>query len=274
MRVRAATWSLNRVSGKGAHKQARALADLEPDILTLQRCWRWDEDERSRLLSMAHTVGLTPIHMAPSRVGDVRNFTTMLYRPSKLRLMGWRPLAEGVFHHALIRARLRPLDQAEDEHSEFLAFGTHLSGTDGEIRLKEARWVTEYAGDVPGVPPRALLMGDLNCPSPVFDHADWPKAPDTLRSRYLIRRADGSFGDADTEAMRVLLASGWQDPEVLTGRPRAETVGFYYAAELVPLHLDHVLVHGLPVLNYRTPDTGYLSDHRPAVLDVEVGTSA
>ncbi|UIX34272.1 hypothetical protein [Streptomyces sp. GQFP] len=69
----------------------------------------------------------------------------------------------------------------------------------------------------------------------------------------------------------MLLSSGWQDPEMLTGRPRSETVGYYYANEPVPLRLDHILVHGLPVHDYRTPDTGRLSDHRPVVLDVEVG---
>ncbi|MEV1083508.1 hypothetical protein AB0I98_35720 [Streptomyces sp. NPDC050211] len=169
---------------------------------------------------MAHTLGLTPVCMARSRIGDTPYHTALLYRASKLRMIGRRRLGEGVFHHALIRARLRPLE-ADNDHDDFLALATHLTYTDGDSRLREARWMTDYAGDFPGVPPRALLLADMNCPSP-SDRPDWDNVPRNLQSRYRLVQDDGTFGDTDTRAVQVLLESGWQDPETLTGpRPSA-----------------------------------------------------
>lgn len=43
--------------------------------------------------------------------------------------------------------------------------------------------MTDYAGDFPGVVPRALLLGDMNCPSP-SDVPDWDNLPRNLQSRY------------------------------------------------------------------------------------------
>ncbi|MGW0332268.1 endonuclease/exonuclease/phosphatase family protein [Streptomyces sp. NPDC003011] len=274
------TWNLfgggvDGSSEKRLHAQADILAALEPDILALPECTRWDEDEDRRLLYMAHTLGLAPVGMARSRNGDSRNHTALLYRSSKLRLIGRLRLGEGVFHHALIRARLRPRE-ATSGHHDFLALATHLTHTDGDTRLREARWLTDYAGDFPGVPPRALLLGDMNCPSPC-DEINWDKVPRNLQSRYRLVKNDGTFGDADTRAVQLLLEAGWQDPETLTGTPRAATVGYYYRNEPVPLRLDHALVYGLHVLDYRTHDTAnarQVSDHLPVVLDVESGTNS
>lgn len=175
----------------------------------------------------------------------------------------------------MIRARLRPLE-AENDHDDFLALATHLTYTDGESRLREARWMTDYAGDFPGVPPRALLLGDMNCPSP-SDEPDWDKVPRNLQSRYRLVQDEGTFGDTDTRAVQVLLESGWQDPETITGTPRDATVGYYYRNEPVPLRLDHALVFGLRVHDYRTYDTARarkVSDHLPVVLDVEAGSTS
>ncbi|MEO3978658.1 hypothetical protein [Streptomyces sp. CAU 1734] len=51
-------------------------------------------------------------------------------------------------------------------------------------------------------------------------------------------------------SMRVLINSGWRDPQSLTGRERAATVGYAYADEPVPLRLDHILVRGPPAPAY------------------------
>ncbi|WP_254648623.1 endonuclease/exonuclease/phosphatase family protein [Streptomyces sp. GbtcB6] len=276
--MRAVTWNLfcggvDGSSEERLHAQAEILAGLEPDVLALQECTQWDEAEERRLLWMADTLGLTLVSMARSRIGDGRNHTALLYRSSKLRLVGRRRLGEGVFHHALIRARFR-LFEADNDHGDFLALATHLSYTDGESRLREARWMTDYAGDFPGVPPRAVLLGDMNCPSP-SDEPDWDKVPRNLQSRYRLVQDDGTFGDTDTRAMQVLLESGWQDPETITGTRRAATVGYYYRNEPVPLSLDHALVYGLQVYGYHTHDTAgarKVSDHLPVVLDVEAGS--
>ncbi|WP_280883334.1 endonuclease/exonuclease/phosphatase family protein [Streptomyces pseudovenezuelae] len=279
--MRAVTWNLfcggvDGSSEERLHAQAEILNELEPDVLTLSECSWWDEAEERRLLWMAHMLGLTPVCMARSRIGDGRNYTTLLYRASRLRLVGRQRLGEGVFHHALVRARLRPLDEDSDRE-DFLALATHLAWTDGECRLREARWMTDYAGDFPGRPPRALLLGDLNCPSPQ-DRIDWRKVPKNLQSRYRLVNADGTFGDADTRALGVLTESGWQDPDTLLSTPRAATVGYYYANEPVPLRLDHILTAGFTVHDYRTHDTKaarQASDHLPvvAVVDSAPGTT-
>ncbi|MEO3972471.1 endonuclease/exonuclease/phosphatase family protein [Streptomyces sp. CAU 1734] len=277
--LRAVTWNLrcggiDDGSERRLRAQGRILAGLRPDLLALQECTHWDEQEERRLLWMCRNLGMEAVHMARSRVGDGRNHTTLLYRPSALRLVGRRTLGDQVFHHALIRARLRPVAAGEADHSDFLALATHLAHTDGETRLREARWLTDYAGAFPGTPGRALLLGDLNC-SGVYDTdpPDWSLVPHNLHSRYRRVTADGRFGAMDRRAVRVLLASGWTDPQTFTRHPRTPTVGYAYANEPVPLRLDHILVRDLPVTAYRTHDTPEAraaSDHLPVVLDTHL----
>lgn len=279
-KLRAVTWNLycggvDGTSEERLHTQAEILAGLKPDVLALQECTGWDEQEERRLLWMARTLGMAPVRMARSFIGDGRNFTTLLYRPSTLHLVGRRILGVEVFHHALIRARLRPVG-AEDGSRDLLAFATHFTHTDGETRLREARWLTDYAGAFPGMPSRAMLLGDLNCSGAYdTDPEDWDLVPRNLHSRY--RQVDdaGRFGAMDRRAIQVLINSGWADPQSLTGEDRAATVGYAYANEPVPLRLDHIFIRGLPATVYRTydsPAVRALSDHLPVILDTEVRT--
>ncbi|MFI1013399.1 endonuclease/exonuclease/phosphatase family protein [Streptomyces sp. NPDC020965] len=273
------TWNLygGGVDDDGSERRLRAqagiLARLAPDVLALQECTGWDEREERRLWWVADVLGMVPVRLAPSYVGDGRNFTTLLYRPSALRLVGRRTLGTQAFHHALIRARLRPATAAgDDDSADVLVFATHLAHTDGETRLREARWLTDYAGTFHGTPSRALLMGDLNC-SGVYDDdpRDWSLIPRNLHSRYRTVDAAGGFGGMDRRAVRVLVNSGWVDPQSVTGESRAATVGYAYANEPVPLRLDHILTRGLAVAAYCTHDTAEaraLSDHLPVVLDI------
>ncbi|MFF8958699.1 endonuclease/exonuclease/phosphatase family protein [Streptomyces sp. NPDC014894] len=275
--IRAVTWNLylgglDNGSEFRLSAQTEILARLRPDVLALQECTHWDDQDERRLLTLAGALGMAPVTMARSNVGDGRNFTALLYRPATLRLIKRRTLGAEVFHHALIRARLRPV-AAVDDSSDFLAFATHLTHTDGETRLREARWLTDYAGQFPGMPPRAMLLGDLNC-SGVHDKdpEDWGLIPQNLHSRYRLVNDDGSFGGMDRRAMRALLNSGWTDPQALTGEPRDATVGFKWENEPVPLSLDHILIHGLGATSYRTHDTPEaraVSDHLPVVLDLD-----
>ncbi|MEU4659505.1 endonuclease/exonuclease/phosphatase family protein [Streptomyces sp. NPDC023723] len=275
MKLRAVAWNLYLGGLDGADEsrlrtQMKILADLAPDILCLPECTRWDEDDQRRLWWTAHELGLTPVAMAPSRIGDGRNYTTLLYRPSRLRLIGRRVLGREVFHHALIRARLRPVAAGDHDGCDFLAFGTHFSYVDGDVRLHEARWLTDYGGEFSGVPPRAILLGDLNTPD--REPESWSLVPNNLHSRYRIVLPNGEFGGVDSRALDVLLNSGWGDPQVLTGEKRAPTVGYFYPNEPVPWCLDYGLVAGLQVTAYRTYDTPQaraVSDHLPVILDVE-----
>ncbi|MEU3973411.1 endonuclease/exonuclease/phosphatase family protein [Streptomyces bacillaris] len=271
------TWNLYCGGLDGADEsrlrvQTEILADLAPDILCLPECTWWDEADERRLWQTAHRLGLAPVNMVRSYVGDGRNHTTLFYRPSRLQLIGRRTLGAGVFHHALIRARLRPVEAGGEGAPDFLAFGTHFSHLDGDARLREARWLTDYGGEFPGVPPRAILLGDLNTPD--REPEDWSLIPKNLHSRYRLVLPNGEFGGSDRRALQVLLNSGWSDPQELTGEERAATVGYFYPNEPVPWSLDYGLVSGLKVTAYRTYVTSAAesaSDHLPVVLDAEVG---
>ncbi|MBZ3916805.1 endonuclease/exonuclease/phosphatase family protein [Streptomyces acidiscabies] len=271
---RAVSWNLLNGGLDGAGEvrldaQVGYLADLGPDILALQECTRWDEKDRAEMV--AAELGLAITKMAPSRVGASRNYTMLLHNPTRFSLVEARLRGAETFHHALIKARLRPHGAPSDGSGDLNVLATHLSWTDGATRLAETGWMTDYAGPFPGEPGRALLMGDLNTPHP-GDVIDWSDVPPNLQTRYRLVQADGTFGDADTRAFQVLLNSGWQDPETLTRQPRAATVGHYYPNEPTPMRLDHILVHNLTVHAYRTHDTGRVSDHKPVVLDAILTT--
>ncbi|MFJ9617848.1 endonuclease/exonuclease/phosphatase family protein [Streptomyces noursei] len=277
MNLRAATWNLFLGGLDGADetrldRQAEILSEIDADIVCLPECNRWDEDNEGRLWWMAHTLGLQPVAMVRSRLGTppVQNHTALLYRPSKLRLMGRAILGRDVFHHALIRARFRPVGE-QDDRRDFLVLATHLSYTDGETRLREARWMTDYGGEFPGMPTAGVLLADLNVPD--REPPDWSLIPKNLHSRYRIVQADGTFGGVDQRALDVLFGSGWQDPQTLTRVQRSPTVGHFYPTEPVPWCLDYALVHGMDVTSYRTHDTPQArgaSDHLPVVADLEI----
>ncbi|MET9566800.1 endonuclease/exonuclease/phosphatase family protein [Streptomyces tauricus] len=276
--LRAVTYNLlnGGVDGRSEERfdaQLGIIKSLVPDVLALQECTRWDENDNRRLNTMAKETEMSVVAMVPSRIGDRRNFTALLYRPARLRLLDRRQRGKGVLHHAMIQAHLRPLD-APDDSADFTALGTHLAHTDGDTRLAEVRgWATDLGGAFPGTPRRAMLLGDLNC-ARTTDTFDWDLVPLNLHARYRLVRPDGTFGDADLRAMQVLLASGWQDPETITKIRRTPTVGYYYANEKGDVCLDHILVRGLTVRSYETYDTEMarrVSDHLPTVLDAEVG---
>ncbi|EOT04740.1 endonuclease/exonuclease/phosphatase [Streptomyces noursei PD-1] len=277
--MRAVIWNLYLGGVDGAseerlQKQAKILLRLNADIVCLPECNRWDEDGERRLCWMADTLGLQPVAMIRSRLGTppVQNHTALLYRPSTLRLLDRAVLGRDVFHHALIRARLRPVEESDDRR-DFLVLATHLSWRNGKTRLDEASWMTDYGGKFPGMPPRGILLADLNVPDREPPNSDWSLIPRNMHSRYRKIREDGSFGDVDQDALQLLLNSGWQDPQTLTGVQRAPTVGYAYPDEPVEWCLDYALVHGMTVTSYRTHDTPQArkaSDHLPVVADVKV----
>lgn len=123
----------------------------------------------------------------------------------------------------------------------------------------------------PGRPARSLALGDFNTPD--RKPKDWSAVPDNLHRRYRLVNPDGSFGDTDQRAVRVLLNSGWQDPHEVLGIPRPPTVGHYYINERVPWPIDYALTVGMdPVGVWTHPfDEGFqLSDHLPHFVDVRL----
>ncbi|MGY9065701.1 endonuclease/exonuclease/phosphatase family protein [Streptomyces sp. CAS3] len=280
------TWNLllgglNNGDDTRLRKQTEVVAGLEPDFVVFEECAGWEKGDERLLLRTADAAELTPVLMARSRVSrepkDVINHTVMMYRKDRFRLKGRCLLAPGEAHHAIIRARFQPVAaEFDDPRYDFFVLGTHLSHADGDKRLSDAKWLTDYAGEFPGYPGQAVAMGDFNAPD--RDLEDWSRIPQNMHARYRLVNPDGSFGGVDQRALQVMLESGWQDPQALTGKSRAATVGYAYDNERVPWSLDHVLVtNAVQVRDYVTLDTEDLrkvSDHLPTICDVMLGANA
>jgi len=280
-RVRAVSWNLLNGGLDGAEHQdmtrfeeeVRILAELRPDVLGLQECTWWHEDDQRLLKRLAKELGLSVVRMEQSAIGDGANQTALLYRSKVLTLVEHKSMGRGIYAHALIRATFRPVGAPEDGTCDFMVFTTHLHPWNGDARLAEARRITDFGGDFPGVPSRSLLLGDLN----TLDRRVWPwqwrQIPRNLWSRYRLLRPSGRWGGIDRRAVKILLRSGWVDPQRLTGRKRTDTGGYYYSNESKHGSLDYALVHGLDVTDYRTADSSEaraVSDHLPVVLDAVV----
>jgi exodeoxyribonuclease-3 len=253
--------------------QLHVIAACAPDVLCLPEATFWGEHEQRLLRLATGTLRLKVVCLAKTRVGDGKNATALLYNPQSVRLVNWRLRGVGVFHHALIQARMRPAAAAQDPAADFNVFATHLNPFNGDARLNEVSgWLTDHGGPFPGMPSRAVAVGDLNTPDrePL---GGWAAVPQNLHRRYRLVLPDGTFGDADQRAVRVLINSGWSDPHDVLGIPRPPTVGHYYANERVPWALDYALTVGMtPVQVWTHPfDEGFHeSDHLPHFVDVRL----
>lgn len=208
-----------------------------------------------------------------SRVGDGRNHSIKFYNAAKLTPS--RPhseLARGAFHHGVSR------DVFDVDGIPLLTLGTHLSYVSGAARLAEAHYLADYGGQFPSWPEDKILLMDANAPDDNDPElTDWSQVPEYLWHRYRKVLPDGSFGGWDRDARRLLLKSGWCDPQNDVSEEREATVGYWYDNEKVPLRLDQIMVTGtrIEVVDYRTlkpdaPDLTTLSDHLPVRLDIRL----
>ncbi|MFF3272753.1 endonuclease/exonuclease/phosphatase family protein [Streptomyces chrestomyceticus] len=262
------------------YDQVDALTRLDPtpDILALQEITGWHRDDWSRLYALANALRMVPLPPVTSHIGDGTNHLVLLYRPETVHVLGYSRVHTGSsFHHGLARARVII------DGTETMILTTHLCPYDGDKRLHEAKWLTDYAGPFPGRPEHAVLLGDLNTadrgPVPGDDSTepDWDHdVPANLQARYRMVRGeheDGPFGDTDRRALDVLVAAGWTDPQdLLTDYPRQATVGHRYDNEPTPLRLDHIFYAGRQIdpASYSTLAsdlTRTASDHLPVCLD-------
>ncbi|SFD61555.1 endonuclease/exonuclease/phosphatase family protein [Streptomyces aidingensis] len=259
-------------AGLGAQAKDSSGNGGELDVLAVQELTHWDERGWWRLHELADSLGMTALPPVTSHVGDGRNHLAILCRPGRVQVLRHQDVGRGAFHHGLARAHL-----AVEGH-EFTVLATHLAWTDGDTRLREARWMTDNAGTFPGQPPRAVLLGDLNCLAQQDPEPDWTNVPRNMHPRYRTVHADGSFGPADRRALRVLLNSGWTDPQTVVREPRKATVGYWYKNEPTPLHLDHALTAGdfrpLSYVTHDTPEARAASDHLPITLTTAIGATA
>ncbi|SFD60345.1 MULTISPECIES: endonuclease/exonuclease/phosphatase family protein [Streptomyces] len=286
--VRAASWNLYVGGIDGGDETRRkqqisVLADEitqtygEPDIVTLTEMTHWDAGGWWRLQELAEALRmawLTPVtSRVSSDVGTSPNHLAILYRPERVNVLRYQaPVGNGAFHHGLARAHLA-IDGVE-----FAVLATHLAWTDGDTRLREARWMTDNAGPFPGQPRNALLMGDLNVLAEQDPEPDWNLIPRNTWSRYRQIHADGSWGPADRRALRVLLNSGWIDPQTVVRQARKPTVGHYPTDSAQPSRIDHALVTGevrpKVYATHASELADSASDHRPIVLTAEIGAAA
>lgn len=248
--------------------QLPLIAACTPDVLCVPEATHWHRNWKRLLRLVTKTLDLKAVTLARSKEGK-SNSTALLYNPKSLRLVTWTLRGQGVFHHTLIRATLRPKAAGEDPSRDFLVYATHWNPLNPAARLGEGRWMTDSGDSFPGLPPRAVVIGDFNTPD--REPESWGAVPKNLHSRYRFVREDGSFGGTDQRAVQVLLRSGWQDPHTVLGVPRPPTVGHYYDNERVPWALDYALLAGLaPAQVWTHPfDEGFrLSDHLPHFVDV------
>ncbi len=288
--ARYVTWNLGcgGINRGGAedrrYRQIDVLTSLDPqpDILALQEITGWHRDDWSRLYELANALRMIPLTPVTSHTGDGTNHLALLYRAEQVHVMGYSRVHTGSsFHHGLARARVII------DGTETTILTTHLCPYDGDKRLHEAKWLTDYAGPFPGRPDTAVLLGDLNTadrgptaetpigqsPEPDWEH----DVPPNLQARYRLvhtdERQDGAFGDTDRRALKVLHAAGWTDPQdLLPDYPRQATVGHRYDNEPTPLRLDHILYAGRQITPtaYTTisnENTKAASDHLPVCLD-------
>ncbi|MEU7202868.1 endonuclease/exonuclease/phosphatase family protein [Streptomyces sp. NPDC045470] len=267
----------------------RRLAQIEiissldplPSVLGLQELTGWHRQDWRRLYELANAVGMAVLPPVTSNAGNGENHMALLYRPGEVTVLSYDKVHDGNrLHHGLGRAHVII------DGTRVMILFTHMCPFDPTVRLQEAKFITDYAGSFPGRPDNAVLLGDFNtadrgptaeAPS-LGPEPDWDRdVPRNLQPRY--RRIlggagpGGLFGDTDRDALDVLVAAGWIDPQdLLSDFPRAATVGHRYDNEPTPQRLDHILYAGRQI----TP-TGYTtisdettkaaSDHLPVCLD-------
>lgn len=266
------------IDGDSEHRRMQQVAFLKAhpqlDLLWIMEATNWPENRR--INDVEGATGLTALPPVTSRIGDQVNHSIMFYNASKLTPRG-KPgeLARGAFHHGTARAAF------DVDGIPLLALGTHLSYANPAAQLAESHYLADYGGPFPGWPEDKVLLMDANAPDdndPELD--DWSRVPRYLWHRYRKRLPDGSWGGWDRDARRLLLDSGWLDPQNYVREQREPTVGYWYDNEKVPLRLDQILVTGrrIEVVDYRTlkpesPDLTKLSDHLPVRLDIRLRRS-
>ncbi|MER5549747.1 endonuclease/exonuclease/phosphatase family protein [Streptomyces sp. NPDC002589] len=276
------TWNLllggiDKESEERRLQQLEFLASIQDlDVFWAMEATGWHEDNDRRFRELADTTGLTALPYVTSHVGDGRNHSCLYFRADKLRLIPpATELARGAFHHGVTRAVF------DVDGIRLLLLGAHLAYADGETRLREAHHLADYGQQFGEWPEDAVLLMDANGPDdndPEPENPEsWAQIPRNLWHRYREILPDGSFGSWDRRARRLLLNSGWRDPQASLPIQREPTVGYWYDNEPVPLRLDQALVTGqrIEVVDYRTlnpevPDLTRLSDHLPTQLGVRL----
>ncbi|NUQ95055.1 MAG: hypothetical protein HOY79_00340 [Streptomyces sp.] len=277
--LRLLAWNIfvGGIDGEDEGRRLQQLAYLKSivplDLLWIIEATGWHQDDDRRFDDVTSATGLTALPPVTSHIGDQRNHSVMYYRASRLTPTGQATqLARGAFHHGVSRIAFQA------DGVPLLALGAHLSYAGGAPRLSEAHHLADYGRQFAPWPEDGVLLMDSNAPDDTDPEPDdWSAVPQNLWHRYREVRADGSFGGFDRSARRLLLNSGWRDPQTAVSELREPTVGYWYDNERVPLRLDQALVTGprIEVVDYRTlnpevPDLTKLADHLPVLLVIRL----
>ncbi|MEO3976848.1 endonuclease/exonuclease/phosphatase family protein [Streptomyces sp. CAU 1734] len=269
------------VGGVDGDNEERRLAQLDwmsswsPDCLWVTEATGWHRDDGARFEELAERTGLAFLPPIATHVGDGYNQSVLYYRADLMHVVRSGPGAVGSFHHGWMRA------QFDVDGTPFLFLGTHLAYASGAARLAEAHHLADYGSRFGSWPEDGVLLGDMNCADDTDLKPDeWGAIPLNLQHRYRPVLADGTFGDDyDRSPRRLLLNSGWRDPQGDVPAVREPTTGYWYDNEQVPMRLDQAFVTGdrVEVVDYRThvdPELDRLSDHRPIELVIRLHPAA
>lgn len=224
----------------------------------------WHRDNGVRFRELAHATNMTHLPPVTSQVGDGNNHCVAYYNPRTLtEIESTDRIGKGRFQHGLQRA----VFQASNG-TRFLFFGTHLSFSGETALMQEVGYMADYGKQFGPYPAEAVTLMDANFLDDSDGEPDWNAMPSNLWHRYRSVQKDGTFGPADRKARRTLLISGWRDPQKDVAELREPTTGFFYENEKVPLRIDQALYTGpkISVMDYRTLDTGMMSDHKAVWL--------
>ncbi|NNC74649.1 MAG: hypothetical protein HKN93_03975 [Acidimicrobiia bacterium] len=249
----------DRGSTKRLHLIASVIARAQPDLLVLEECNYFDEDEGRPLRALAEELGMRG---ELATVDSGYHLALLLRRDGVLREL--RVFRSGFHHGALVA-------EVTVEGLDLTLIGTHLNPFAPEARVIEARRLAALGNGGP-----TALLGDLNS----LSSRDRPRyEPSTWAPRYRARHlAPGDDERIDTDAIDVLEQAGFHDlfhqanpgtfaptrpTERNSDRP-SQRLDYILATEPLADRLRSASV-------VREGDAPRASDHLPVVADLNEG---
>jgi endonuclease/exonuclease/phosphatase family metal-dependent hydrolase len=226
------------------------IRDVGPDVLALQECRGWLDEDASRLADAERDLGMRGL-VAPSRSG----FHTALMVGGAARWSGWEVTYAGELLHGFGAARLA----VEGLAQPLVTISTHLTPYSASAAAQEAQILIARAYRHGGY---GMIIGDVNhCP--LGDpEPPWGQIPAYNRSSRTLTGPDGR-PRSNTIVGEVLHTGGLVDVAAHLAETRGEpALRRHTGAGLVRVDQVHVTPAVLPgVLDYRTVDPHGLSDH-------------
>ncbi len=253
--------SFNIQTGGGERwpRLLKAIRDVGPDVLALQECRGWLDNDARQLADVEHDLGMRGL-IAPSRSG----FHTVLMIKPAVRWTGWEVTYAGELLHGFGAAKL----EVAGLTLPLVAISTHLTPYSAAAAAAEAQILIARAYRHGGV---GVILGDINhCP--LSDpEPPWERIPPYNRSSRTLPGPDGS-PRANTIVGEVLRAGGMTDVAGYLAESRGEaSLRRPTGAGLVRVDQIHVTPALLPaVTDYWLVDPHDASDHWGMVVTLDL----